>query len=390
MQNIKIRVILLVISLICLTSCATVNKTKMVPDSIVKDLTPAFQSGEFGSKVDGLVVLMDASSSMTETYQDYVKFDIAKAFVRRMNDTMPPISTVSGLRTFGHAPQLTREQTKLFYGMAPYNRQGMNKSLSQVSPSGGPTPLTAAITEAAVDLKDISGNKVVIIISDGKDLTDQPFIAAQKMQAMAKDHLCIYTVMVGDDEKGKILMEKIARVSPCGFMILAQDVGSAQPMADYVSDVFLTKVEKTAKIPASKEKLTGSQEGVGLGYHKAELVMMNLGNIHFNFDSSDLTKEGKTILDQHIQVLMNNPDVNVIIEGHASARGTRDHNQDLSEKRASTVQNYLVDIGSIPVKRLSAIGYGETRPAVHESNPEQINSEEAKANMRVVFEAIVE
>ncbi|MCD4719752.1 MAG: OmpA family protein [Desulfobacula sp.] len=390
MQNRKIRLILLVIVLICLTSCASVNKTKMVPDSIVKDLTPGFQSGEFGSKVDGLVVLMDASSSMAETYQDYVKFDIAKAFVRRMNDTMPPICAVSGLRTFGHALQLTRAQTKLFYGMAPYNRQGMNKGLIQVTPSGGPTPLTAAITEAAVDLKNISGNKVVIIISDGKDLSDQPFIAAQNMQAMMADHLCIYTVMVGDDEKGKILMEKIARVSPCGFMILAQDVGSAQPMADYVSKVFLTKVEKIAEVSVSKEKKSASLKEDGLGYHKAEPLMMNLGNIHFNFDSSDLTKEGKTILDQHIQVLMNNPDVNVIIGGHASARGTHDHNQNLSEKRALAVKNYLIDVGDIPFKRLSAIGYGETRPAMYEPDPEQINSKEAKANMRVIFEVIVE
>ncbi|MCK5696302.1 MAG: OmpA family protein, partial [Desulfobacula sp.] len=65
------------------------------------------------------------------------------------------------------------------------------------------------------------------------------------------------------------------------------------------------------------------------------------------------------------------------------------YNQKLSEKRASTVENYLVDVGNIPFKRLSVIGYGETRPAMYESNPEQINSKEAKANMRVVFEVIV-
>lgn len=389
MQNRKIKLMLLVMALIGLTSCTTMNKAKMIPDSMVQDLTPAFESGEFDSKVDGLVVLMDASSSMGKTYNDYVKFDIAKAFVRRMNDTMPPISAVSGLRTFGHAPQLTREQTRLFYGMAPYNRQEMNKGLTQVTPSGGPTPLTAAINEAAEDLKDINGHKAVIIISDGKDLTDQPFMAAKNMQAMMENHLCIYTVLVGDDEKGKILMEKIAKVSPCGFMTLAQDIGSALPMAGYVSDVFLTEVEKTAIAPVSEEKLVTSQKGVGLGYHKTEALMKDLGNIHFNFDNSDLTKQGKTILDQHIEVLLNNPDVKVIIAGHASARGTHEHNQNLSEKRAATVENYLIDVGNIPSKRLSTIGYGETSPAVHEPNPEQMNSKEAKANMRVVFEVIV-
>ena len=381
MKTRKIKLFLLVIGLVFLTSCATVNKTRMVPDSMVKDLTPAFQSGEFGSKVDGFVVLLDASSSMAETYQDYVKFDIAKAFVRRMNGTMPPISAVSGLRSFGHAPELSRELTKLFYGMAPYNRHGLNKGLTAVTPPGGTTPLPAAITAAFSDLKNISGDKAVIIISDGKDLTDQPFIAAQNLQTMMEDHLCIYTVLVGDDEKGKILLEKIARVSPCGFMALAQDVSSAESMADYVSDVFLTKIEKTAQVSAPEEKPDVS--------HKAEPLMMNLGKVHFNFDKSDLTKEGKIILDQHIQVLMNNPDVKVIIEGHTSARGTKNYNQNLSERRALSVLNYLINVGKIHFKRLSTIGYGETRPAVHEPNPEERNSEQAKANMRVVFEVIV-
>ena len=117
--------------------------------------------------------------------------------------------------------------------------------------------------------------------------------------------------------------------------------------------------------------------------------MMNLGKVHFNFDKSDLTKEGKIILDQHIQVLMNNPDVKIIIKGHTSARGTKNYNQNLSERRASSVLNYLINVGKIHFKRLSTIGYGETRPAVHEPNPEERNSEQAKANMRVVFEVIV-
>jgi len=389
MQNGKIKLMLLAIALIGLTSCTTMNKTKMFPDSMVNDLTPTFDSEKFDSKVDGLVVLMDASSSMAETWHDYVKFDIAKAFVRRMNDTMPPISALSGLRTFGHAPQLAREQTRLFYGMAPYNREGMNKGLAQVAPPGGPTPLTAAITEAEADLKNISGNKAVIIVSDGKDLTDQPLMAAKNMQANMEGHLCIYTVLVGDDEKGKILMEKIAEVSPCGYMTLAQNIDSAVPMVGYVSDVFLTEVDKKAVAPVSEEKPVTPQNGIGLGYHKPEPVMMDLGNIHFNFDSADLTKQGKTLLDQHIEVLMNTPDVKVIIAGHASAMGTYGHNQDLSEKRAATIENYFIDVGNISPEKLSTIGYGETRPAVHEVNPEQINSPAAKANMRVVFEIIV-
>lgn len=381
MKTLKRQFILLTIGLAFLASCATSNKTKLVPDSMVMDLTPAFQSGEFDSKVDGLVVLMDASSSMAETYQDYVKFDIAKAFVRHMNETIPPISAISGLRTFGHSPELSRKQTKLFYGMTPYNRGEMNTGLSAVNPSGGPTPMAPAIKEAGADLKDISGNKAIIIISDGKELTDEPLIAAQELQAQMGENLCIYTVMVGDDENGKMLMEKIAGTSPCGFMTMAQNISSAEPMAEYVSDVFLTKVEKVAMVPAAPE---------GLGYHKAEPIMLNLSNVHFSFDKAELTPEEKTILDQNIKALMDEPDVEVVIGGHASAFGTKDYNQDLSVRRASSVRDYLIKAGNIQPNRLSVVGYGSTKPAMQESNPNQINSEEAKSNRRVVFEVIEE
>ncbi len=331
--------------------------------------------------MDGLVVLMDASSSMAETYQDYTKFDIAKAFVRHMNDTMPPISAVSGLRTFGHSPELSREHTKLFYGMTPYDRKEMNNGLSAVSSSGGPSPMSSAIEGAGADLENIQGNKAIIIVSDAKDLTDQPFLAAQDLQAKLGDNLCIYTVMVGDDENGKILMEKIAGTSSCGFMTLAQNISSAEPMAEYVSDVFLTKVEKVALVPAT-------QPVVGLGYHKPEPIMLDLGKVHFKFDSAELTKEGKTILDQNVQALMDEPDIEIVISGHTSALGPKDYNQDLSVRRAASVRDYLINVGNVQSNRLSAVGYGSTKPAMNETNPKQINSEAAKANMRVVFEII--
>jgi OOP family OmpA-OmpF porin len=379
MKTIQFRFFLLAIIMVVLTSCASVNKTKMVPDSIVADLTPAFESGDFISRVDGVVVLMDASSSMSETYKDYVKFDIAKAFVRRMNETMPPIPAVSGLRTFGHSIKLTREKTKLFYGMAPYDRQGLNEGIDAVTSSGGTTPMAEATKKAGDDLKNIKGEKALIIISDAKDLDDKPVIEALNLVTTMDDRFCIYTVVVGDDENGKIIMDRIADVSSCGFMTMAQNFDNAPIMADYVSDVFLSRVERVV-----------ITEETGLGYSKPEPFMPNLGLVHFEFDSAKLTKEGETILDEHIEILGQNPGVKISVGGHTSAMGTEDYNYDLSEKRAASVKDYLITKGNIPSQKLTTIGYGETKPLVIEPNPERINSKEAKANMRVVFEVIEE
>jgi OOP family OmpA-OmpF porin len=74
--------------------------------------------------------------------------------------------------------------------------------------------------------------------------------------------------------------------------------------------------------------------------------------------------------------------------GYTSAIGSEEVNQDLSEKRANTVRDYLIEKGITP-ERITVIGYGRTKPALYEIEPGNINSKEAKANMRVLFEVVV-
>jgi len=52
------------------------------------------------------------------------------------------------------------------------------------------------------------------------------------------------------------------------------------------------------------------------------------------------------------------------------------------------VRNYLIEKGIAP-GRITVIGYGRTKPAVYEVAPEDIDTKEAKANMRVLFEVVV-
>jgi outer membrane protein OmpA-like peptidoglycan-associated protein len=73
--------------------------------------------------------------------------------------------------------------------------------------------------------------------------------------------------------------------------------------------------------------------------------------------------------------------MNVRMAGYTSAEGTKAVNQQLSEDRANSVRNYLVE-KSVAAKRISVIGYGRTKPALYEVSPGNINSPEAKANMR--------
>ena len=122
---------------------------------------------------------------------------------------------------------------------------------------------------------------------------------------------------------------------------------------------------------------------------KAEVKFIVLEDVHFDFDKSTLTKEGVEVMERNIRVLKENPASQVRVAGYTSASGTEDYNQRLSERRAKTVEDYLLKEGGIAQGRLTKIGYGEQRPATYEPIPEEINSKAAKSNMRVLFEIIV-
>ena len=84
-------------------------------------------------------------------------------------------------------------------------------------------------------------------------------------------------------------------------------------------------------------------------------------NVYFGFDDSTLTKKAREILAEKVVWLRNNPDVDVVIEGHCDERGTKEYNMALGQRRAQSIKNYLVNAGIDP-SRLETISYGEERP----------------------------
>lgn len=121
---------------------------------------------------------------------------------------------------------------------------------------------------------------------------------------------------------------------------------------------------------------------------KADEKIVAFGDTHFDYSKSTLTQSAKTLLDKDVQVLKENPRMKVRMAGYTSAQGTEDSNQTLSEGRANAVRNYLIEKGVAP-ERITIIGYGRTKPAMYEVSPGDINTKEAKANMRVLFEIVV-
>lgn len=98
-------------------------------------------------------------------------------------------------------------------------------------------------------------------------------------------------------------------------------------------------------------------------------LVVNVGDrVFFGYDRSDLTTDAKETLERQAAWLKQYQNVNVVVEGHADERGTREYNLALGDRRATAVRNYLVALGVSPT-RIRTISYGKERPAVVGSNP---------------------
>jgi OmpA-OmpF porin, OOP family len=107
-----------------------------------------------------------------------------------------------------------------------------------------------------------------------------------------------------------------------------------------------------------------------------------LNNIFFDTDKFALREKSVTELDKISRFLKDNPKINVEIGGHTDDQGADAYNQQLSQKRAKAVGEYLVSIG-IEIKRLKEVGYGAKRPL--QPNDSESNRQ---VNRRIEFRII--
>ena len=93
---------------------------------------------------------------------------------------------------------------------------------------------------------------------------------------------------------------------------------------------------------------------------------IELPNIFYDFGKWDLRPESMVSLDKLVETLTDptlNPNITIELMSHTDSRDTEEYNQDLSQKRAQSVVQYLIEKGVEP-DRLSARGYGESSPKI--------------------------
>ncbi len=110
-------------------------------------------------------------------------------------------------------------------------------------------------------------------------------------------------------------------------------------------------------------KLRAELEGTGVSVHRdGDNITLNMpGNVTFATNSSDLSESFYDVLGS-VSIVLNEFDQTVVeVAGHTDSSGSEAHNQALSERRASSVAQYL-DVRGVNDQRIITVGMGEIRP----------------------------
>ena len=83
---------------------------------------------------------------------------------------------------------------------------------------------------------------------------------------------------------------------------------------------------------------------------------------YFDLNKHNIRSDAASVLRRQARWLMSNPEVRVVVAGHCDARGSREYNLALGERRANAVKDFLVSQG-VSASRISTVSYGKERPA---------------------------
>lgn len=139
---------------------------------------------------------------------------------------------------------------------------------------------------------------------------------------------------------------------------------------------------KLAELQAAAERAQAELRKMESMREEAGRLVISLSGVLFEAGGNELSALARGRLDTVAQALAAYDDRNIVVEGHTDDRGSDSTNQQLSQKRADAVRQYLESRG-VSAERMRSIGRGESEPIASNDSPE------GRANNRRV-EVIVE
>jgi OOP family OmpA-OmpF porin len=318
---------LLTLALVVITGCHTLQP---VYPMTVSEIQPDRYERVI---LDQLYILSDTSSSM----QRPDRFPEKKAYLQSFVHAMPGGSYEVAAGNFGGHDGKDWKTLPVHL----FNRAALGHFADHLELIGGTTDMHLWLRSWESDLAVSGGRAAVLILSDGRAPLVDTMLAVNELAKIHPGQLCIFAVQFGDDPEGAWLLRELTRIAGCGQVWNYEDVNSHEGLERVIRRIFFQRL--------------------GLPDIDGELYTWVLDGVLFDFDRSEIRPEFNPLLDEVASVLRVNPAVRVRIDGHTCSIGSVAYNQGLSERRAASVRQALIDRG-IPSHRMESVGYGQLRP----------------------------
>jgi len=159
------------------------------------------------------------------------------------------------------------------------------------------------------------------------------------------------------DEKKNVIESKVTESN--GEAFYSVDCNKAY-LIQVTRDGYESNTFPVAKTNGGTVNVAADLQPIDVIVTPTEIV---LNEIFFEFDKSNITQAGAFELDKLVQVLKNNPAMEIMVKGHTDNRGSDQYNLNLSDRRARAAVQYVISKG-IAKARITGKGYGESEPKV--------------------------
>jgi len=398
------------------------NKAKL---EILKELNENY----INLKVSHFLIILDASISMCESSQGYVKFEEAKDIIKHINEVLPDKTDVidfnkknlekddininyllkGGIITFGHPEISAGGKVEVVQPIIEHLKQNINDLISNNNYLGtcnGESPLDKAIDHAKIEfnkiLKESNNTKnhfALIIISDWKEMNNKPKEQLQILKnnfKLLKENICIYPIFVGYNPvafkhmqsffkglnnecctylntdhkkccKSKKKEECFDKENKIKFYE-AGNLKNDEDMKIFVENIFFqqTLYEVIEEVDDPCKNKNFNLE------------------INFDFEKAVVKPEYYTRINMVVKAL-NNCDQTfscIEIQGHTCNLGKRELNQRLSHNRAKAVYEEFIKRGIKNPEKFTYNGYADT---IRLENVSLITEDGRKKHRRVIL-----
>jgi outer membrane protein OmpA-like peptidoglycan-associated protein len=218
--------------------------------------------------------------------------------------------------------------------------------------------------KAAADALD-RANAAAAKKEDLNTIDKLAYIAKQKIataQEVAKQKAAEANVANAGRQRDEIRLEQRTQEANQARMSAEQAKAQADAATQQANSAQQAARDEQAKNAALQQQLADLQ-----AKQTDRGIVITLSDVLFNVDRAELSAEGMRTAQKLADVLLQEPQSAVMVEGFTDSTGSADHNLELSQRRAESVRNALIGMG-VKSDKIVTRGYGEAFPVASNDN----------------------